>query len=168
MDETNVCKATKRDGTPCSAPARFGEYCFWHSPLAAELRHQGAIAGGKATGAVKHLQALKPLKRPRQMLERIEELYAYLISGEISPKLATAAVKLLAEAREAYALCVLEQRLERALEALELQEIQGTVIVHDDETPRETGHESGTTDGQTEEEGHDLQGSPGTDDHSIR
>ncbi len=157
MDETNVCKATKRDGTPCSAPARFGEYCFWHSPLAAELRHQGAIAGGKATGAVRHLQSIKPLKRPRQILERIEELYTYLLAGEISPKVVAAATKLLAEAREAYALCVLEQRLERALEALEIKEITGEVIDDGCKEVREDSGSVGETDRETEEAGHDVQ-----------
>ena len=42
-----ICKGTKADGTPCTAPAlRTSEFCFFHAPEMAKRRKQAQSDGG--------------------------------------------------------------------------------------------------------------------------
>jgi len=51
-----LCKATKKDGTPCNAPAQTGsDYCFTHDPEKAEEAKEARLAGSEAA-RLKRLQ----------------------------------------------------------------------------------------------------------------
>jgi len=69
------CKATKRNGEPCTLPAQ-GEQglCWAHDPANAEKRRRGASRGGKAK-ANRELPAIKSL---------LEDLTERVLSGELS------------------------------------------------------------------------------------
>jgi len=44
----NLCKATTKDGKPCTAPAQAGkDYCFMHDPDNAEKAREARIRGNK-------------------------------------------------------------------------------------------------------------------------
>jgi hypothetical protein len=46
---SGTCKATKRDGTPCTLPANGQQgLCWAHDPKNAERRRRGASRGGRA------------------------------------------------------------------------------------------------------------------------
>jgi hypothetical protein len=46
-----VCRANKRDGSPCTAPATGPNGCCWaHDPANAEKRHRIASRGGRGKG----------------------------------------------------------------------------------------------------------------------
>lgn len=48
QDSATICKATRRDGQPCRAPAGYNsEYCFMHSPERAQEAQEARRAGGR-------------------------------------------------------------------------------------------------------------------------
>jgi len=68
------CKATKRDGTPCTLPARDSNgLCWAHSPEHAEKRRKAASKGGKSRrgGEIGEIKA------------RIRELAEGVIEGKV-------------------------------------------------------------------------------------
>lgn len=68
------CKATKRDGTPCTLPARDSNgLCWAHSPEHAEKRRKAASKGGKSRrgGEIVEVKA------------RIRELAEAVIEGKV-------------------------------------------------------------------------------------
>ena len=68
------CKATKRDGTPCTLPARGSNgLCWAHSPEHAERRRKAASKGGKSRrgGEIVEVKA------------RIRELAEAAIEGKV-------------------------------------------------------------------------------------
>jgi len=68
------CKATKRDGTPCTLPARDSNgLCWAHSPEHAERRRKAASKGGKSRrgGEIVEVKA------------RIRELAEAVIEGKV-------------------------------------------------------------------------------------
>ena len=68
------CKATKRDGTPCTLPARYSNgLCWAHSPEHAERRRKAASKGGKSRrgGEIVEVKA------------RIRELAEAVIEGKV-------------------------------------------------------------------------------------
>jgi hypothetical protein len=70
----NTCKATKRNGDPCTLPAQ-GEQalCWAHDPKNAERRRKGASRGGRAK-ANRELPTIKSL---------LEDLTERVLSGNL-------------------------------------------------------------------------------------
>ena len=69
-----VCRANKRDGSPCTTPATGGNgYCWAHDPANAERRRRIASRGGRGRGG----SELADLKR------QARELAAGVLGGEV-------------------------------------------------------------------------------------
>jgi hypothetical protein len=69
-----VCRATKRNGEPCTLPANRPQgLCWAHDPKNAERRRKGASRGGRAK-ANRELPAIKAL---------LEDLTERVLSGEL-------------------------------------------------------------------------------------
>src|SRR5829696_2257452 len=70
----NICKATKRNGEPCTLPANGKQgYCWAHDPATLEQRKRRASRGGRAK-ANRELPAIKTL---------LEDLTERVLSGEL-------------------------------------------------------------------------------------
>ena len=80
------CKATKRNGEPCTLPAQ-GEQglCWAHDPANAEKRRRGASRGGRAK-ASRELPTIKAL---------LEDLTDRVLSGDLAPGTAAVANQLI-------------------------------------------------------------------------
>jgi len=107
------CKATKRNGEPCTLPAQ-GEQglCWAHDPANAEKRRRGASRGGKAK-ANRELPAIKSL---------LEDLTERVLSGELQTGPAAVANQLIntrLRAIETERKVKEAEELEERLEALE-------------------------------------------------
>ena len=58
-----VCRASKRNGSPCTAPASGGNgYCWAHDPANAERRRRIASRGGRGKGGGELLDLKRQLK----------------------------------------------------------------------------------------------------------
>lgn len=69
-----VCRASKRNGSPCTAPASGGNgYCWAHDPANAERRRRIASRGGRGKGGGE----LPDLKR------QIKDLAADVLEGTV-------------------------------------------------------------------------------------
>jgi hypothetical protein len=69
-----VCRANKRDGSPCTAPTTGADgYCWAHDPANAERRRRIASRGGRGRGGGE----LPDLKR------QLKGLAADVLSGEV-------------------------------------------------------------------------------------
>jgi Family of unknown function (DUF5763) len=69
-----VCRATKRDGSPCTAPVRGSNgYCWAHDPANAEARRRMASRAGSSKGSGEISDLKKQLK----------DLAADVLSGEV-------------------------------------------------------------------------------------
>jgi hypothetical protein len=69
-----TCKATKRNGDPCTLPANGKQgYCWAHDPTTAELRRRRAQKGGRAK-ANRELPSIKAL---------LEDLTEQVLAGEL-------------------------------------------------------------------------------------
>ena len=87
----NTCKATAKDGAPCTAPAQTGkDYCFIHDPEQEHARAEARAKGGQTraeqlTGAI--VLSLTTAEAVRDYLSRVaRDTEAQLIP----PKTATA------------------------------------------------------------------------------
>src|ERR1035437_1676936 len=88
-----TCRATKPDGTPCSATAQEGKnWCYFHDPEKAEERRAAQARGGQGN----HSPSL-PIDMPEFTAETVSDmrpLYQDTINqvrrGEVSPNAATA------------------------------------------------------------------------------
>jgi len=70
----STCKATKRNGEPCTLPANGQQgLCWAHDPKNAERRRKGASRGGRAR-ASRELPSIKTL---------LEDLTERVLSGEL-------------------------------------------------------------------------------------
>jgi hypothetical protein len=70
----SVCKATKRNGDPCTLPANGKQgFCWAHDPTTAEQRRRRAQRGGRAK-ANRELPSIKSL---------LEDLTERVLSGEL-------------------------------------------------------------------------------------
>lgn len=68
-----VCRADKRDGSPCTAPATGADgYCWAHDPANAERRRRIASRGGRGRGGGE----LSDLKK------QVKDLAASVLDGE--------------------------------------------------------------------------------------
>ena len=83
---TGVCRATKRNGEPCTIPANGPQgLCWAHDPKNAERRRRGASRGGKAR-ANREIPAIKA---------RLEDLEERVLSGHLETARAAVANQLL-------------------------------------------------------------------------
>lgn len=122
MKAMEKCIATTKTGVPCTQRALGADgKCLYHSedPAIVQIRQEARSLGGRKVIAERKLRVLPSLRSPRELIKRLEELYAALLEGRASPKQIIAATKLLAEAREAYQLIVIEERLNAALQKLD-------------------------------------------------
>jgi hypothetical protein len=118
---TNICTATKRDGSPCTLPS-YGSssLCWAHSPETAERRRRGQSRGGRS----------KPSRELADIKERIRGLIDDVRNGELNRADAAVcgqlynsllrALSIELQARE-------QEELERRLEELE------TILEHQNE-----------------------------------
>jgi hypothetical protein len=81
-----VCRATKRNGEPCTLPAN-GPYglCWAHDPKNAEKRRRGASRGGKARAGTE----IKGIKA------QLSELAQDVLAGELETARAAVANQLI-------------------------------------------------------------------------
>ncbi len=112
---TNICTATKRDGSPCTLPVCGPSgLCWAHDPKNAERRRRGQSRGGRS----------KPSRELGRLQRRFEELAEQVLEGEIERGVGAVAGQLLNGARACVrdALTAREQEeLVSRLEALEEQ-----------------------------------------------
>jgi Family of unknown function (DUF5763) len=71
-----ACKATRKNGQPCQAPAGEDGYCFGHSPRLAEARRAGSSRGGRH----KRSEA----RAARVMPEVLRPILHHLIAGMVA------------------------------------------------------------------------------------
>src|SRR5215211_4601164 len=82
----NICKATKRNGEPCTLPANGKQgYCWAHDPATAEQRKRRASRGGRAKARAE-LPQLKTL---------LSDLTEQVLSGETPAGVAAVANQLI-------------------------------------------------------------------------
>jgi len=82
----STCKATKRNGEPCTLPANGQQgLCWAHDPKNAERRRKGASRGGRAK-ASRELPSIKTL---------LEDLTERVLTGELHTGPATVANQLI-------------------------------------------------------------------------
>ena len=82
----STCKATKRNGEPCTLPANGQQgLCWAHDPKNAERRRKGASRGGRAK-ASRELPSIKTL---------LEDLTERVLSGELETGRAAVANQLI-------------------------------------------------------------------------
>ena len=71
---SNVCRANKRDGSPCTAPATGANgFCWAHDPANSEQRRRIASKGGRGKGS----SELADLKR------QVKDLAADVLEGRV-------------------------------------------------------------------------------------
>lgn len=124
-----TCKATRRDGEPCRAPALAGGYCAFHDPAKAEAfkggRAKGGHAGKLATlatvkpwrgqpGDVEVLKTVAPVELVNLLCETIDDVR----TGAIDPKVANAVGYLAGVIVKIQQYEALEERLAAIEEAL--------------------------------------------------
>ena len=110
-----VCRANKRDGSPCTAPATGADgYCWAHDPANAEERRRIASRGGRGRGGGE----LGELKK------RVKDLAAGVLDGTVDRGRAAVAkqlyntlIRAIEQERKLRELGELEERLE-ALEGV--------------------------------------------------
>ena len=101
-----LCIATKKDGTPCRAPARVGDFCVGHAPGSIEARRTGGAHSSK-----KHrLDAMLPL-RLRPVLALLEKALDEVHEGSLKPSEATAIAALAGAIVKTIEAGVFEERL---------------------------------------------------------
>jgi hypothetical protein len=70
-----VCRATKRDGSPCTAPVTGSNgYCWAHDPANADKRRRIASRGGSSRGSSGEIADLKA---------QLRKLASDVLSGEV-------------------------------------------------------------------------------------
>jgi hypothetical protein len=70
-----VCRATKRDGSPCTAPVTGSNgYCWAHDPANADKRRRIASRGGSSRGGSGEIADLKA---------QLRKLASDVLSGEV-------------------------------------------------------------------------------------
>jgi hypothetical protein len=116
---TSTCKATKRDGSPCTLPSYGPDgLCWAHDPANAERRRRGQSRGGKN----------KPSRELVGVKQRLSDLADDVLAGEVDKGVAAVASQVLnvylrAVSVEVKLKEVLE--IEERLEALEAAQSEG-------------------------------------------
>ena len=109
-----VCRGTKRDGSPCTAPATgAGGYCWAHDPANAEKRRRIASRGGSSRGGGAEISYLK---------KQLRDLAADVLAGDVGRSEAAVVNQILntrARLIEIERKIREQEQLEERLEALE-------------------------------------------------
>jgi len=106
ITERKRCKATRKDGKPCTAFAVIGDYCVGHWPNSLEARRKGGFHSSKKY----RLEAMLPL-RLRPVLELLEKSINEVHEGTLKPSDATAIASLATATVRVLEVAILEQRL---------------------------------------------------------
>lgn len=89
----NRCRATRRDGAPCSAPALGSGWCFAHDPDLAAQRAAARKSGGKNSSKIVRLRGLVP-PRLVNVYDKLEQALGDVESGQLDPKQANSMANL--------------------------------------------------------------------------
>jgi Family of unknown function (DUF5763) len=109
------CKASRKDGSPCAAPALEQDgYCFAHSPRREQERAQARSKGGRNKSNIVRLRNMAPA-RLLPIYDRLEEALAQVHDGSLQPAQAQA----MAALARALAAILQAGELEERLRALE-------------------------------------------------
>ena len=110
------CQASKRDGTPCTLPARSDNgMCWAHDPAHAEQRRKAASKAGKT----------KPSAELHQIKRQLRNIADEVLEGKIT----TAKGSVAAQVLGVYLRAVEQERKQRELEELEarLEAVEGVL-----------------------------------------
>ena len=88
-----LCKAKRKDGQPCRAPAIKDGLCFSHSPEFAEKAKEARIIGGKHKAKAIRLHKMVP-NRLLPIYDRLEKALDEVHSGDLEPRKASAMASL--------------------------------------------------------------------------
>jgi hypothetical protein len=89
-----ACQATRRDGSPCRAPALGPSiYCFSHDPAREAQREQARRKGGHNRSGAVRLRALVP-PRLLPIFDPLERAMEEVHGGRLEPPRATAMASL--------------------------------------------------------------------------
>ena len=108
----STCRAARKDGLPCSAPAVRNGFCFSHDPDLAEARAAARRLGGEARATHRRLMRLAPPEL-RELVERLLVASAQVHEGRLDPRRAHAMAALARAAAAVYQQAELTARLER-------------------------------------------------------
>ena len=114
------CRGTRRDGTPCGAPAHAvlsDGYCWAHSPANATARREARAAGGRGRSNAARAERLVP-QSLRPVFDTLRAALTDVRDGSISPAQAGALAALASALVRVFTAGQLEQRLDE-LEAAE-------------------------------------------------
>ena len=82
----SVCRATKRDGSPCTLPSSGSEgLCWAHDPANAERRRRGQSRGGRS----------KPSRELAATKSQLQQMADKVLAGELDRSAAAVAGQLL-------------------------------------------------------------------------
>ena len=113
------CSAIARSGSRCNSPALpASTFCYLHDPTAEGRRREAARKGGKArANAARARKQIPEALTPDELAGWLSLLFTQVMTGQIEPRVATAAAtvaKTLMDVRQA-------SELEERLAALETQ-----------------------------------------------
>jgi hypothetical protein len=114
------CAALRRDGNPCTLPARADGYCFAHSPELQDKRRAAYATGGQHKRTSHRLDKLTPASL-RPVLAKLFTALDGVESGALDPKQGTAMASIAGVIVRVYEATELETRL-AALESANQQE----------------------------------------------
>ncbi len=105
------CAARRKDGQPCTAPARSGQaYCFAHDPAQATARQAGREKGGRGKATAARAAKLVPaILRP--VLDTLLAAVGEVKAGTITTQQAGALSSLAGAIVKVYQVGTLEERL---------------------------------------------------------
>src|SRR5919202_2984627 len=85
-----TCRATRRDGQPCTVKALDDGYCFAHSPQLAEKRKAAHAAGGRNSATKERMARKVAASGLSQIEEILKATIAGTLQGRIDPRKASA------------------------------------------------------------------------------
>ncbi len=106
-----TCKATRRDGKPCTVRALADGFCFAHSPNTASKREEARREGGRNKRRGTRLGKLMPSSL-KPVLEKLMDGIDEVHLGTLDPRQASAMASLASAIGRLYEVAELEQRLE--------------------------------------------------------
>ena len=112
--DRQCCKATRKDGQPCTGPAVVDGFCIGHAPQAREWRRKG----GRNSSKQARLDAMLPA-RLRPVLDLLEKSVKEVYDGSLEPKQAHAMASLAGALVKVMEAGVFEERLLRLEQRLE-------------------------------------------------
>ena len=112
--QRSTCKATRKDGQRCTAPAVSDGFCIGHCPQATEARREG----GRNSSKQARLDAMLPA-RLRPVLGLLEKGVKEVYDGSLEPKKAHAMASLARSMVTVMEAGVFEERLLKLEQRLE-------------------------------------------------